>query len=140
VIAACPSCGSCCFASQSSIAARVAKQVKPGGDRGGADRGGGGHGGPPYGQAARFLGWAARNYGELDGDLLRRTGAGLGRLTIRQVCNVAFATITSRLDEEQRAEFLEELREDDTSWEEQAAKVYAQLNGHGKGRVISRTC
>ena len=37
--------------------------------------------------------------------------------------------IVSRLDGEQRAEFLEELTEDDTSWEEQAERVYAQLNG-----------
>ena len=37
----------------------------------------------------------------------------------------------SGLDGEQRAEFLEDLTADDTDWEEQAAKVYAHLNGHG---------
>jgi hypothetical protein len=48
------------------------------------------------------------------------------------VCNLAFAVICSGLDGEQRAEFLEELCEDDTSWEEQWERVSAQLNGqHG---------
>ena len=48
---------------------------------------------------------------------------------MRQVCNVAFATIVDGMDGEQRQEFLEELTEDDTSWEEQAERAYAQLNG-----------
>ena len=42
-----------------------------------------------------------------------------------------FAVIVNGMDAEQRAEFLEELTEDDTSWEEQAERMYAQLNGRG---------
>jgi hypothetical protein len=45
------------------------------------------------------------------------------------VCNVAFAVIVSGMSGDQRAEFWEELTEDDTSWEEQAERAYAQLNG-----------
>ena len=35
------------------------------------------------------------------------------------------------MDAGQRAGFWEELTEDDTSWEEQAERAYAQLNGQG---------
>lgn len=42
---------------------------------------------------------------------------------------MAFAAITDGMDAEQRQEFLEELCEDDTSWEEQAERAFAQLNG-----------
>lgn len=50
---------------------------------------------------------------------------------MRQVCNLAYATITAGMDAEQRQEFLEDLTEDDTSWEAQADQVYARLRAQG---------
>ena len=35
------------------------------------------------------------------------------------------------MDGEQRAEFLEDLTEDDTSWEQQAEQVYGRLRAQG---------
>ncbi len=47
------------------------------------------------------------------------------------MCNLAYAVITSGMDAGQRAEFIEDLTEDDTSWEAQAEAVYAQLRARG---------
>lgn len=40
------------------------------------------------------------------------------------MCNLAFAVIVSGMDSAQREEFLDELTEDDTDWETQAAEMF----------------
>lgn len=52
---------------------------------------------------------------------------------MRQVCNVAFATIAAQLDGEQRREFLEDLSGDE-DWEAQADALYASLEARGYGK------
>lgn len=67
------------------------------------------HTAQPWRAAMRLLGYAAHNLAELDGTLLADTGRGLADLTPRQLCNIVLARLLGGLDEEKRAEFLEDL-------------------------------
>lgn len=63
----------------------------------------------PWRAGMRLLGYAAGHLAELDGTLLAETGRGLADLTPRQLCNLVFARLIAGKDEEQRAEFIEDL-------------------------------
>lgn len=63
----------------------------------------------PWQAALRLLGYAVMNLGELEGHQLAQSGHGLGDLTPRQLCNLCLTLLIEGRDEEQRAEFLEDL-------------------------------
>ena len=63
----------------------------------------------PYRVAFQLLRWTADHFAEIDGGQLYKTGRGITALTPRQACNLALACITAPLDEEQTAQFMEEL-------------------------------
>jgi hypothetical protein len=63
----------------------------------------------PWRAALRLLRVAALDFAQVDGELLLAGGPGLVGLSIRQVCNVIFAREYARIDEDHRAEWVEEL-------------------------------
>ena len=81
----------------------------------------------PWRAGLRLLGYAAANLAELDGTLLATTGRGMGDLTPRQLCNLVLAQLLKGRDEEQRAEFLEDLYLDFDPEEEARSKVYQMI-------------
>lgn len=59
--------------------------------------------------AVRLLLLAAEGWSHIDGIILSRGGRGVGYLTPREVCNVAFAIHLDGMTAEERSEFLFEL-------------------------------
>ncbi len=70
--------------------------------------------------------YALYSLGELDGELLLRTGRGIESLNPRQLCNVVFARLMQDRDADQRKEIMEELTASLDPME-QADKVWKQL-------------
>jgi hypothetical protein len=94
----------------------------------------------PWRAGLRLLGYAAVNMAELDGTLLATTGRGMADLTPRQLCNLVLAQLLKGRDDEQRAEFLEDLYLDYDPEAEARMKVYQMIadqeeavNGHHSG-------
>jgi hypothetical protein len=81
----------------------------------------------PWRAALRLLGYCAGSLAELDGKLLLTTGRGIGALTPRQLCNLAYAQLLDGRDEEQREEFTEDLYLDYDPEDEARKQVLAMI-------------
>lgn len=74
----------------------------------------------------RLLRHVASNLAELDGRLLLAGGRGIAALSVREVCNAAYAKMLDEVDPERRAEWIESLYLD-YSPEERALEMVRQM-------------
>lgn len=87
----------------------------------------------PWRAGLRLLGDAVQSLAELDGNLLRTTGRGVESLTPRQLCNIVYSLRLDGLDEEQRAEFIDDLYLDFDPDAEALKKVQAMIASKESG-------
>lgn len=84
---------------------------------------------------SKLLTWVVANLGEVEGHLLLAAGRGLAGLTPRQACNLAYASITQGMDEEQREQFAEDLLAPEDPEQAALEKALAMIEARKKAEA-----